>query len=473
MRRFVAFSSLLLISVTACDRSAPTDTMQVQTINATRLDGATGGNPHFFFLPPAVPNPTFSGVFNPNISPTVEVCTTTGQDAFGHCTSLLVKFDRSQQLSGQTLDVSLTGGHYVVSWRAKDYAVAENTPFRVVVLVGDIQLGYFDMVKIANSYKNADTNEVISRNGTVPIKFRIENGALCGTSTECFEGLVGPAGGTFTINRNDGTKPAGTEFPAGALDDTVTLVITRVTSGECLPTDAPQYQGCYRFTTEPHVDNFNLPATVGVCMLDLAGVPYFNDQQLRLWKWSEVAGEAIQELERVTIDYLNCPAPTTLSARTGSPLLLGAVRAGSWLLKPLAAVFGPTAAYATMIGYEGGKLSNFSVIGWVRPLAVEIKAGDNQTGPAGSWLPAVQRVQVVNKYGLTKNGVSARVVTFTPSGDGAAISPTLTNLEGFARTEWKLSTVPGANTLLARTPTSRTIAPAPYEAEAVFKAIGQ
>lgn len=448
--------------------------MQVNTPNAARLDGATGGNPHFFFLPPAVANPTFSGVFNPDISPTVEVCRTTAQDALGHCSSLLARFDRAQQQSGQKLEVSLTGQHYVLGWRARDYVVPENTPFRVVVLVGDIQLGYFDMVKIANSFRNADTNEVISRNGTVPIKFRIEDGALCGTSTECLEALVGPNGGTFTIQRNDGTKPAGTEFPAGALNDTVTLIITKVTSGECLPTDVPQYRGCYRFTTQPHVANFNLPATVGVCMEDAAGVPFFNDGQLRLWKWSEVNGDPIQELERVIIDYLNCPTPTTLGARSGSPLLLGAARAGSWLLKPLAAVFGPSEAYATMIGYEGGKLGNFSVIGWVRPLAVSIKSGDNQTGAPGTLLPAQLRLQVVNKYGTTAMGVGGLVVDYLPSGDGVATpATTITNGEGFAFTRWRLATEPAVNTLRARVPTSRAIAPVPYEAEAFFKAIGQ
>ena len=472
MRRIAVLACLSFLLVAACDRTAPTDNMQIPSPQAAKLDGANGGNPHFFFLPPAVPNPTFSGVFNPNVSPTIEVCTDTSQDALGHCTSLLVKFDRAQQQNGQVVEVSLTGQHYVVSWAAKNYVIADNVPFRVVVLIGDVQLGYFDMVKLAKTFRNADNDEVISRNGTVPIKFRIENGALCGTATECFEGLVGPNGGTFTINRADGAKPAGTEFPSGALDDTVTLVITRVMSGECLPTDVPQYQGCYRFTTEPHVDNFNLPVTVGVCMLDIAGVPYFNDQQLRLWKWSEVNGDPIQELERVIIDYLDCPAPTALSARGGSSLLLGATRAGSWLLKPLAAVFGPSVAHADIIGYEGGKLGNFSLISWVRPLSVQITAGDNQSALAGRTVAIPPQVRVVNKYGLTEMGLPGLVVNFTPSGNGASLPSVITNASGFAKTEWILSTTPGANTLLARVPTSRPIAPTPYEAEATVKATG-
>jgi hypothetical protein len=472
MRRIAVMACMSFVLVAACDRSAPTDNMQVPSPHAAKLDGASGGNPHFFFLPPLVANPSFSGVFNPNVAPTVEICTNTAQDASGHCMSLLASYTRTAQQNGQVIEVSLTGQHYVLGWKAKDFAITDNVPFRIVVMVGDIQLGYFDMVKRANSFRNADTNEVISRNGTVPIKFRVENNALCGTSTECFEGLVGPNGGTFTITRNDGSKPAGTEFPSGALDETVTLVISRIVTTECLPTDVPQYQGCYRFETHPHVDNFNLPATVGVCMLDLAGVPFFNDQQLRLWKWSEVNGDAIQELERVTIEYLDCPAPTTLSARGGSSLMLGATRAGSWLLKPLATLFGPSVAHADVLGYEGGKLSNFSRIGWVRPLSVKIVSGDNQAAPAGTWLQAHLRVRVVNQYGFSEMGVGGRRVDFIPSGNGQAVSPRITNGDGYAVTEWRLGTQPGLNTLLSRTPTSRPIAPVPYEAEATFKATG-
>lgn len=471
MRRITAFTCISLFALSACDRSAPTDAIRIET-RSDVLDGTTGGNPRFFFLPPVSAQPEFSGVFNANIAPTVEICRGTSQDALGHCTTLVDKFTRTDEHAGQIVEVSLTDQHYVLNFKASDYPIVSDVPFRVVVLVGDVQLGYVDLLKHGNAYVNATTREVITRNGTIPIKFRIETGALCGTSTECFEGLVDPAGGTFTITLADGTKPAGTEFPSGALNETVTLIIQRVTSGECLPTDVPQYQGCYRFTTEPHVDNFELPATVGVCLLDPAGLPFFNDQQLRLWKWSEVAGDPIQELERVQIEYLNCPSLTQIGMRPGSSMLLGAARAGAWLFKPFATLLGPRDAYAAA-PYEGGKLSNFSLISWVRPLAVEIKSGDDQTAAAGTTLASSPRVRVVNKYGMTLMGVAGWTVNFTPSGDGQAIPPSaLTDAAGEATTHWKLSTIPGANTLNALAPTSRVIAPTPYEAKAVFKATG-
>jgi hypothetical protein len=475
------FSVAVLLSVAvvfaACDQRAPTDPARSAVPQSVILDGSAGGNPHFFFLPPLVKNPTVTGVFNANLAPTVEICRTTQQDAAGHCVSLLARFRRFPQAGddAQAITVSVNGQHYALNWQSNNYNLGTDVPFRVVVLIGEQQLGYVDLVKrSANNYRNHATNEVIKRavNGDLPIAFRIERGALCANTTECFEGLVGPAGGTFTIDRADGTKPAGTQFPAGALENTVTLIIDRVL-GECLPTDAPQYQGCYRFRTEPAVEEFELPATVGVCLFDASALSYFNDGQLRLWKWSEVVGDGIVELERVTVEYLNCPTITpTIGLKTGSTMLLGAARTAEFLLKPLASLLGPRDAYA-LIPYEGGKLINFSRVGWVRPLNVDIKSGNNQSGPAGEALPLPASIRVTNKYGLTVQGVPGRAVTFAPSGDGAANPPaTFTDGLGEAFSIWTLATQPGANTLRARALTSRAIAPVPYEAEAFFNATG-
>ena len=473
----VAALLLLLAVSTACDQRAPTDPPRAADPRAAILDGSSGGNSHFYFLPPVVKKANFTGVFNGSVAPTVEICNDVQQDALGHCTSLLARYKR-YPLAGDEVEpitVSLKGEKYTVNWNTKKKAGPLNVPFRLVVLLGDIQLGYVDLIRTANnSVKNTTTGAALNRNidGTVPIDFRIENGVLCAqTSTECFEGSVGPNGGTFTIQRSDGTKPAGTQFPAGALSETVTLIIERY-FGECLPTDAPQYQGCYRFRTEPYVENFQLPATVGVCLFDASAASFLNTGQLRLWKWSEEAGDPIVELERVIIDYLECP-PLQVGMRTNSELLLGAARAGSFLLKPLANLLLPREAYA-LAGYEGGKLINFSRIGWVRPLTVEITGGNNQTGTAGQTLSAPLSMRVVNKYGTVTQPLSGRALNFTPSGNGSASPPaTTTDGAGAASTTWTLSTTAGANTLLARTPTSRAIAPVPFEAEATFSAQGQ
>ncbi|HEY0672151.1 MAG TPA: hypothetical protein VGD27_07795 [Longimicrobiales bacterium] len=473
IRVLAAVALLSTVVIASCDQRAPTDpSASPPRAQAAILDGSSGGNPHFFFLSPLVKSPTYSGTFNPNLPAVVEVCNTTAQDASGHCESLLVRFERGSQTG---LAVQVVDEAYIAHWRIRDYPIADNTPFRIIVLVGNFQLGYVDLVKRNGGIYNETTDAVVSSEAdrTLPLKFRIEQYAFCSSSSiECFEGMLTPAGGTFTLTRADGTKPAGAEFPQNAVQDTYLLKIERYTAGECLPTDAPQYQGCYRFSTEPYIENFQLPATVGVCLFDAAAVPFYNDGQLRLWKWSEKEGDPITELERVTINYLVCPDPNALSARSSSPLMLGAARAANFLFGPLASLLMPSDAYAAA-PYEGGKLINFSRIGWVRPLNVQILQGDGQTGLGGQALPIQPKVRVTNKYGMTVQGVAGRVVDFTPSGDGSATPPsTITDLAGAAATTWTLSTESGANTLLARTPTSRAIAPTPYQAEAVFNANG-
>jgi hypothetical protein len=474
MRSRVPLAAVLLATViSACDQRAPTDPARATDVRAAILDGSSGGNPHFFFLPPIVKKTSSNGAFNASLGPTVEICTTTAQTASGACVSLLARFKRFRVAGDGTepIVVSIKGEKYSFDWDTKRYPAPVEVPFRMVVMVGSIQLGYVDLFRTSSgTFKNFTTGDILNRrvDGTVPMAFRIEDGALCAPgAAECFEGSVGPEGGTFTITRTNGTKPAGTQFPVGALDRTVTLIIERVT-GECLPTDAPQYQGCYRFHTEPEVDDFELPATVGVCVLDPAALSYFNSGQLRLWKWSEEPGDQITELERVTIEYLECPTLQSIGMRSNSPLLLGAAK----LLKPFASLVLPREAHAFGV-YEGGKLINFSRIGWVRPLTVEVKSGDDQTGTAGQALANPVGIRVTNKYGTITEGVAGRAVTFTPSGNGFAAPPaTFTNLFGEASTIWTLATTPGANTLLARALTSRPIAPVPYEAEATANATG-
>ena len=474
-RRFKGAAVLVLASwaATACNDRPTTAPATQAGPSAVLLDGTTGGNPHFYFLAPLGTTATYPGVFNGRLAPTVEVCRTTVLDASGHCVSLLASFNTNGGINnnGSKVDISLTGQHYSVSFNTKLYTIAQDVPFRITVLLGDLQIGFADVVLSGTKWVNATTGTTINlQNGrNLPIKFRIENGVMCGTTVNCFEGIVGPEGGTFTVTSTDGTKPAGTSFPAGALQDTVNLIIEEIASGECLPTDLQQFRNCYRFKTEPYVPNFALPVTVGVCMSEAAGLPYFDDKQLRLWKWSENPGDALQELERVQIEYLVCPT-VTASASIGSPVLQRAARVGAWLGRPLAWLVGPRPAYA-MIGYEGGKLGNFSRIGWVRPIQVSKVQGDNQSGFVSTTLPINPTVRVTNRYGALSQPIVGWRVDFTPSADGLATPPfSLTDANGEAFTAWTLGSTAGPNTLRAFVPTSRVIAPAPYEVETTFNA---
>jgi hypothetical protein len=171
----------------------------------------------------------------------------------------------------------------------------------------------------------------------------------------------------------------------------------------------------------------------------------------------------------VQIDYLVCPT-VTAGLQNRSPLWEGLARVGGFVTRPLAKLLGPQPAYALGI-YEGGKLINFSRIGWVRPIQVSIQSGDGQTGLTSQTLPINPTVRVTNRYGLLAQPIVGWRVEFTPSGDGVATPPfTLTDASGAAATSWTLASVAGPNTLHAFVPTSRPIAHAPYETETTFNA---
>ena len=122
-------------------------------------DGAHGGNPHFYFLPPLAPDPrVVSGIFDPTFEPTVEVCRlegaaceqgTTEQFSTAGTGSEVVRMVQADQL-------------YIVNWRPR-IERSSTSRYRIVVFVGGQELGRAD---------------ILPRSGTTfPIKFRIEQGA--------------------------------------------------------------------------------------------------------------------------------------------------------------------------------------------------------------------------------------------------------------------------------------------------------
>lgn len=83
------------------------------------------------------------------------------------------------------------------------------------------------------------------------------------------------------------------------------------------------------------------------------------------------------------------------------------------------------------------------------PAAVEIVAGDGQTGRVAAELSEPLEVRVLDADGQPIEGVSVELV---PSGSGAAALPAVasTDADGVARTRWRLGTGAGEQTLEAR-----------------------
>jgi hypothetical protein len=153
------------------DSSSPTDLSPAFDI----LDAEHGDEgSHFYFLPPMVPDPPVAGVFDAAQPAVVEICEWTGSE----CALAITEFS----VGAGTIIISTEDEHYLANWHAADFALDLTKLYRISVLVGAQELGYADVQPVANGsgLKNIETGEIIGLvdNRTLPIKLRIEEGAL-------------------------------------------------------------------------------------------------------------------------------------------------------------------------------------------------------------------------------------------------------------------------------------------------------
>ena len=437
--------ALVVSAISACSDEAD--------LNAPALPGPqhavvdlTGG--HFSFLAP-LGDGTKNGVFNPRLSPVVEICrlaTTTEPVAATPCAATVAWFGTDSGSGTDRVTVDTRREMYSVVWNLAPYDLATGY-YRVFVRTapgGGRTFGFADLA-VGRSRSEAralggTAVHATTATSDLPIKFRIETGSLCAQYLDCFEGSVGPAGGTFITPAED----AGVEFPAGALSDTRTLIMYRLTADDvdyCLPTAQPQYEGCYRFLLEPALapgETFALEATAGVC-LDPAAAPF--EKQLLLQKWDEVDPSTLTTLPRREIDFLECGDFTVASLDAGGTFSTLA-SAGGRFIGAIASAFLPQPLYAGTRSPYGGGLNDFSRIGWVRPLTISAVSGRGQSACASSTLP--QPLQVRVEAILTGDAVAGvPLVPVTAYGGFTSPAQTVTDADGMASMTWTLGAFVG------------------------------
>jgi hypothetical protein len=411
-------------------------------ISADFSDGTVAnGNPHFFLLPPLVPMPSFSGVFNSALRPVVEICQ--------------LNVDVSNLPLGCNLtlpaiipgivQLDLVDQQYWVDWDTGALGVGLLTSapllfYRIQVRVapGGTAVGFADVAVVSNggALQNVNTGQYIGLVGgrTLPIKFRLESGAFCQT-TDCFEGTVGTAGGTFLTS----TALAGTLFPPGALNQDVLLVIDRVDQQPCVPADVPQFKGCYRFSADPRPPQFNTPVIVAMCV-DAPGLSHAQHDLLHIYQSDP--GLPVQSLLNVPAPFLPCDPGHLI----GSRLPRGLRELARFLDRMLL----PTTLHAAHTGV-GGSTTSYSVFGWALPAQLSSNDGDNQAAAVGSAVATAPSVVVKDSSGAP---VAGATVTFTVvAGGGSITNPVaVTGTDGIARVgSWMLGRQAGGNILAATT----------------------
>jgi alpha-tubulin suppressor-like RCC1 family protein len=196
---------------------------------------------HFYFLPPMVPDPTVEGAFDGSLSPQVEVCElvfeTSDPPQVTDCLDLGPEpalFTMDTGPGSETVRMEPANEHYVVNWHTDEFVLDDQKTYRIIVSVAGTVLGYADVDAVSggNQLKNVDTDEyILLKDGrTLPIKFRIEEGAVFVVGSD-----------PVTITAEDGDVVL--DVPAGALSEEVGITVDPVTDLSGIPAEVQALQG--------------------------------------------------------------------------------------------------------------------------------------------------------------------------------------------------------------------------------------
>jgi len=466
--RSLALLAALAVVLGCGDDTPPTSPRGAAPPQLDLSDGSrANGNPDFFFLPPAVKSPTGdpdyqAGQFNGTYRPRVEVCLlNTAGTACEANTPPVATF------SGSQITVSQTNEQYQVNWDTRSSTLLLSRFYRVRVLIGGVELGFFDVDPVnRTSIKNEDTGDYIALvdGRTLPIKFRIENGVLADNNEDYVRETVSETDGERIVALPSGD--AAVKLPAGWLPDgysQVDLIIEKVDLGpteSCHTTPLLNSSACYHITTDPEITvDFDEFITVAVCPLFGEDDGAIYDAQV-FYK-SDVGEPTVEVTPMVSAPFLTCDGDEPPIIIGGAPSLLDGARSR---VLAMAGALGravlPKPAYAVDLG-RGGLVKALSYFSWATPPQVGTYSGYGQSALAGAALPSPITVQVIGAHALEHDftvGLAGVPVTFYVQTGGGSVVPVgtgVTDVNGFASANWTLGATPGTQTLTA------TIAGAP------------
>jgi hypothetical protein len=390
-------------------------------------------------------DPDFTaGGFNPNLSPTVQVCalavSNNAPESAVTASTPCKSSGYSVTFSGGQIALNLNAQQYQVDWMVPN---APETYYRIFVRVGATLLGSADVKAAKNGNQN---NFVLRKDGTqLPIKFRIEQFALCDEPGvgPCSSETVDRSSGGEVVFTSGGETIGGIIIPAqGGGNNPVHVTIDfceeegPAIQQASLPIDLPVFGACLRVQTDPAIEGDNaltIPGEVYICELGgIEGLSHEQEHQVTIHRYN---GDEVQALPH-TVG--NCPAE--IGAAPSWKQLVQAVvarqwkRAGSELLDLLAPR--PLHASAALLDVgRGGATFVFSDFQNALPAKMEIQSGNNQVGAFGAELPAPTVVKVTDIF--DQPVANARVHFATSDGSVTPLT-VLTGSDGLAQAGWTL-----------------------------------
>ena len=243
---------------------------------AAFVDATHGGNASFFFLPPIAPRANGRGALDVSLTPVVEVC----EWSANACAARPVS----------RLTARLEDEHYAANWTTNGLGLDPSKAYHLRVLVAGSELGSADLAVVNNASesKSVDASRYVAvvNKSTLPIKFRIERGAVW---------VVGSAGAQISAMSGQ----VRLDIPAGALASDVGITVQHASNAPS-PSGTGFVVAGAVFDFGPPGLTFATPArlTIGY---DPANLPAGRaERDLRLLHgvnaaWQPVAGSVVDE----------------------------------------------------------------------------------------------------------------------------------------------------------------------------------
>lgn len=431
MKRAVRFSLTAGAVALVCACTGDTVTPPIGKLEASFSDGAHDGNKDFFFLPPLfkspTTNPNFSrGEFNADVRPSVEICelgAAVPPSPVRPCDHTIETFTAAD------IRLDAANEQYQINWNTDESNLVLNQEYRIRVLLGTQELGFADIDPVSNGsqLKNVETGEYIGLvdGRTLPIKFRIENGAAC-FGGDCDSKTIDLSQGGFVVLETNGDR---VDIPAQQSGQVVTVTVQQCDN---IDIDLPLFGNCLRVTADPPLAALLSPAaTVSICSLDPLSLPLQHAQQdlLTLHRQDDEVVIALPHSD----DF--CETPIGRSEEKGVWRVLSNLAA--WIFKP-------TTLHASIMVLDvgqGGQTEGFSDFQFALPAKMNVSSVVDQIADPNTPVGSAPEVFVTDADGNPVAG--ARVHFQITSTGGGSITPTagvvLSDGSGHAAlTQWTL-----------------------------------
>ncbi len=423
-----------------------------------------GANPDFFFLPPLVKNPSntpnwSAGQFNASLKPTLEICelnaSTEGSITVGTpCkdgTTKSVPFGPDGvALHGagvESDDPTALDGHYHFNWKIP---TSNAVFYRVIISAGTTPLGFADVETVQNGsqLKNINTGEfVAAKDGSnAPIKFRIENHALCvpagNYTVPCASATINLATGG-SVTTTVGNLPTGLVVPPQTSTTTATFTVQPCATSD-IAVDLPLFGSCVSVSSQPTNVSFPNGALVFVCDYppEVSSLPSGQDDLVLLHAQHTTFTEALVEAPA------SCPVSSSMNQGSLKGLLASAWH-GDWkqARRELVNMIQPEPLMAMFLHAGGGGVTGIqSEFQFALSAKMEIDQGNGGSATPGSTVTA--SVKVTDLFGAPVE--NAKVHFAIGSGGGSvSAAQVLSDANGISAVQWTLGTGAGPFTLIA------------------------